>query len=377
MALAVLVATALSGAGHLFAEGKAADKSAKTEKAAGKKAAKKKGPEWKIPWLEGTSLTSETVVLKRFGRLQRNERWDNLQLLYEGVFSLPEKYPALTKDPKGQGQLRNMLAYAHFYRARHRGREIIYNPPSEAERQARVDEVLADLQKGVELGYRNPDEIETAKELYPLWENKTYQELVVQLRQEAVEAMQNSYKQSVDESFARLAELPAASWRPELESVDDAAFWADGEPMVVIVSRTFHDGLDKFAARIRKSREDSDSKVRLGLAFYQLEPLEKGNEKVMERVREYTESLELGVPTTFIDRDQYKSLRKLLRDRHLASLEHVEDQKQRKALETYDIFQPVLVFFDGEGTPIFQTNGVLLDWQIDYVFEKFQSASDS
>ena len=43
----------------------------------------------------------------------------------------------------------------------------------------------------------------------------------------------------------------------------------------------------------------------------------------------------------------------------------------------FDIFQPVVIFFDSAGVPIYQTNGVLEDWQIEAVLDGFAAATAS
>ena len=66
------------------------------KKEAAKPAAKKS--DWSIPWLEGTSINTATAVIKRFGRLQRNDVWDppegysigGIDYLSEQVLALDE-----------------------------------------------------------------------------------------------------------------------------------------------------------------------------------------------------------------------------------------------------------------------------------------------
>ncbi|MBL04389.1 MAG: hypothetical protein CMJ99_01975, partial [Planctomycetes bacterium] len=122
------------------------------KKEASSPAAKTAG--WEIPWLQGTSLSKGTIVIKRFGRLQRNEIWDpppgydigGIDYLANTVLALDEK--SYEGSPAVQKDIREMKSYAYFYRARSRGRKIDAENPSREE----LEGVKDDLRKAVALG---------------------------------------------------------------------------------------------------------------------------------------------------------------------------------------------------------------------------------
>ncbi len=407
--------------------------------------AKKKG--WQVDWLEGTTLSSKTVVIKRFGRLQRNELWENIELLYTQVLGLDDRFPQFKNDAKVQKDFRDMEAYAYFYRARHTGLKVLLDQNlSPAESAERMADALKDLQEAVKLGYRNPDEIKTAKELFRLWEDAEYKKLVADLSAEAQAKLEENYRNRVDEGIARLAKAERQSWAKgaDLRCLDDSPFWSTDKPMVVVISRVHHDGFDKSVERIRVLRDGLADRARVGVAFYQFDASDKSR---IAQTAKYAERLGVDLPVTIIDREGYTTLRAVLSSRHdeavkldlektlplvkaglsadldpkdaalLANafddaLDHArkgeataaaalpakvaekrgknlpKGAKQKAAwtkaskkltqscnrivtLLSYDIFQPVIVFFDAEGVPVYQTNGVLADWQIAYVMNKY------
>ena len=93
------------------------------------------------------------------------------------------------------------------------------------------------------------------------------------------------------------------------------------------------------------------------------------NETRLKQTATYVKSLGTSSPYTVIDRGQYKALRETLRKRFE---DGAAKSGQKKAL--FDIFQPVVIFFDAGGVPLYRTNGVLEDWQIENVLDGFAAA---
>ena len=105
----------------------------------------------------------------------------------------------------------------------------------------------------------------------------------------------------------------------------------------------------------------------LRLVFYQL----KGDDKTrLEQTTDYVKFLGSTSPYSVIDRSQYLSLRETLKRRY-------EDgaAKAKKKNPVFDIFQPVIIFFDADGVPLYLTNGVLENEQIEFALAGFTSAT--
>ena len=107
-------------------------------------------------------------------------------------------------------------------------------------------------------------------------------------------------------------------------------------------------------------------KAHLRTTFYQYKA---DNKTRLKQTASYVKSLGTTSPYTVIDRGQYKALRETLRKRFE---DGAAKSGQKKIL--FDIFQPVVIFFDAEGVPLYRTNGVLEDWQIENVLDGFAAA---
>ncbi len=329
-------------------------------------------PAWSIPWLKNTSLGKATIVIKRFGRLQRNEIWDppagysigGIDYLATAVLKLDEK--SFEGSEATQKDIRDMQSYAYFYRARSRGRKVDAKNPVEQE----LNEILADLKKAVELGYTNHLEIlGSKKELHHIFDKAEFKELIKSLKEKAFTRIREGYTRQVARGFALYAKAEKKTWRPDLKTPDGEAFWPDGSPAIVVLSRIHHDGYNKFIGRLEKLAGAKGAKLNLRTAFYQHRADDKGR---LDQTADYVKALGTESPYSVIDRGQYKELRGTLKSRY-------EDGSAKEGNKTavFDIFQPVVIFFDAAGVPLYLTNGVLEDWQIEAVLAGFTAAAGS
>jgi hypothetical protein len=356
------------------------------DKASGAKSGGKL-PKWSIPWLQGTTLSKRTIVEKRFGRLQRNEIWDDreggdIQHLVTHILEKMDYAQSPWKEHATLvADLKSLHAYAHFYNARLMGRNLFFYPPTdEAKRQEGRDAILAEIEEAVKLGYTNHKELEGATELFPVQLDSRFTQLIKTLGEKAEQEMQKGYRQRVDQNFARYAKSDAAgAWKPALFTVDETPtpFWPQkAGPSAVVVCRIHHDGLEKFLDTLNKVSANFPGKVDFGIAFYQI----FGDDPTRHRQsRQWRDELGIRLPCTVIDRAQFRELRSLLKgkfdDGQKKEIEATKAAgKKPKPAESYEIFQPVIVFLDAAGKPVFQTNGVLRDWQLHYVVEQFVAA---
>jgi len=334
--------------------------------------AKTAEPAWSIPWLEKTSLGKATIVIKRFGRLQRNEVWDppagysigGIDYLATEVLKLDEK--SFAGSEATQKALRDMKSYAYFYKARSRGRKVDAKNPAEED----LNEIMADLKRAVELGYTNHLEIlGSKKELHHIFDKAEFKELIKSLKEKAFTRIREGYTRQVAKGFALYAKAEKKTWKPELKTPSGGAFWPDGSPAIVVLSRIHHDGYNKFIGRLEKLAGAEGAKLSLRTAFYQHRADDKAR---LKQTADYVKALGTVSPYSVIDRGQYKELRKTIKGRYEDGSAKAGDKKA-----VFDIFQPVVIFFDAAGVPLYLTNGVLDDWQIEAVLAGFTAAAGS
>ena len=336
------------------------------KKEAAKPAAKKS--DWSIPWLEGTSINTATAVIKRFGRLQRNDVWDppagysigGIDYLSEQVLALDENKFSSPSTKKEIGVLKS---YALFYSARSLGNKANAAEPTDED----IKNIMAAVKKAVESGYANHREILLAeKELHHVFKLPEFEALIKELSEASDKRIREEFPKKVAGGFALFAKAEKASWQPDLKTSSGDAFWTEGAPGIVVLSRIHHDGYDKFIPRLEKIVEAKGMKAHLRTAFYQYKA---DNATRLKQTATYVKSLGTSSPYTVIDRGQYKALRETLRKRFE---DGAAKSGQKKAL--FDIFQPVVIFFDAGGVPLYRTNGVLEDWQIENVLDGFAAA---
>ena len=262
-----------------------------------------------------------------------------------------------------QKDLRDMQSYAYFYKARSRGRKVDAKNPAEEE----LNEIMANLKRAVELGYTNHLEIlGSKKELHHIFDKAEFKELIKDLKEKAFTRIREGYTRQVAKGFALYAKAAKKTWKPDLKTPSGEAFWPDGSPAIVVLSRIHHDGYNKFIGRLEKL---AGAKLNLRTAFYQHRADDKER---LKQTASYVEALGTSSPYSVIDRAQYKELRETLKSRY-------EDgsAKEGNKKAVFDIFQPVVIFFDANSVPLYLTNGVLEDWQIEAVLAGFTAAGGS
>jgi hypothetical protein len=341
------------------------------------KAPQEKGPKWEIPWLEGTKLESKTRVIQQLGRLGRNDLWDSrpgsdIRFLCEYILTeLDPSKPQFKDHPATVKDFQEMRAYASFYKARLLGRDLFFNPPAdETARTAKKAEILALVQQARALGYTNHEEIAGARELFVLEDDPQFRQLVGELAEAAEKRIRSGYARRTDELFARFARGEPGSWRPALRTVGDPPvefFPSPARPMALVLCRTHHDGLIKYLPVLEAFQKRHGDAMAFGIVFHQLSLDDPAPANETERTKEWRAKFEKSFPCTVIDRAQYRELRDLLERRFTSGGKEGDPQ-------TYEIFEPVIVFFTADGTPVFQANGVLRDWQLEFVVEKFRQA---
>lgn len=326
--------------------------------------------DWSIPWLEGTSFDTATIVIKRFGRLQRNDKWDpppgysigGIDYLSKQVLALKE---AEFTSPVTRNDIRGMKAYALFYKARSLGNKANSKDPTEED----LSNIMADLKTAVQLGYSNHREILGAeKELHHVFDIPEFKDMIDQLEKDYEKRIRVSFPKKVADGFAFFGKAEKKSWKPELKTGTGDNFWPEGAPSIVVLSRIHHDGYNKYIKRLEKIAAAKGLKPALRTAFYQYNPEDKTR---LEQTARYVKSLGTSSPYAVIGRSQYKALRETLKARY----EDGAEKAGRKNV-LFDIFQPVVIFFDADGVPLYQTNGVLdRDWKIETVLDGFTAAT--
>ena len=183
-------------------------------------------------------MSKGTIVIKRFGRLQRNEIWDpppgydigGIDYLANTVLALDEK--SYEGSPAVQKDIREMKSYAYFYRARSRGRKIDAENPS----REQLEGVKDDLRKAVALGYTNHLEIlGSKKELHLIFDHADFKELIRDLAEKAFKRIRDGYAKQVTDGFALFARAGEKSWMPDLKTAGGDAFWHAESPALSLI----------------------------------------------------------------------------------------------------------------------------------------------
>jgi hypothetical protein len=331
--------------------------------AAGKTAAKTPTGVMRIPW-EGDKLVSHTEVIKRFGRLERNEVWDKLEVLAN---------EAVNKKPSEEIQ---RLGY--WFLARAAGRRYRLGE-FRSEEESKTPDVLRDLamenlKKAVDLGFRNPQAIDDAKELLPLRGVAAFDALLEALQKETFEKLVEDYQKGVDRGLEGAKQLPPAPWKPNLKLLGDADPRPEGKPALIVVTRIHHDGFRKLLDPLKKIAQQHGASLPIGVAFYQhrLDDTDRENQ-TRKYIAQNDEPFPVSFPCALMDHEEFRRLNDLLLERH-AKAEEAAGVKKPASL---DIFQPICIFLGTDGTPLFHTSGVLDDWQAKYVVEQFLASVGS
>ena len=325
-----------------------------------KVAAKERKPgDVKLPWLQGSSLNKPQGI-KRFGRFIRNNLWDRLQMISESAVE------------HGDTEL---LAMGYFYLAFLEARKISTG-------EANPDDVFAMVKTAVELGYRNPYEISQAKPLLPLLDRPDFQELIQQLEDEFRSSLRKKFEAGVVEELRLSQEVSLDAWKPELKPLDGEQLWAQDKPMLVVASRIHHDGFNKLLPRIQAAHEKYGTDVPMAVVFYQY----SGDDaQRLEQTRAYIDNLSedasVKLPCAVVGRSQFKDLLTLLETRHekLNALRAAGNTPGGTGaggkIQPFNPYQPLGLFMTAEGVPLYLSRGVIEDWQLGFILERFAEAT--
>lgn len=316
---------------------------------------KPSGGQISIPWDDGAVLQGESEIIKRFGRFERNALWGKMERLARAC---------LDRSDVASERLQGL---ANWYMARVEGQKIRgqYSEVEERRREL-IGRALPLLQKAKK-GFNNYQAFLEAKEFYDLHGTEEFDRLIAELKANAETKLRGDYQRAVEAELAAVKDLTGESWPQQLKTVPNEPFWKPGEPSVVVVSRIHHDGLDKLLANL-SPRLKGPAPLPLGILFHQFRLGDTGRRQQTANYMERWQGL-LGseVPWTITDRAGFGAIEDLLAERHAKMQELLEpDQKKRT---TFTFFDPVVVFLDAQGTPMFHANGVLLEWQLDILLE--------
>lgn len=313
---------------------------------AAKKAAAERDPkDISIPWLAGTKFTKADAV-KRFGRLVRNDKWENLELL--------------SRRSIEQGDT-ELLALGWFYLTYVQARELA--AASGDAKLALKKSVLEHIRQAVDLGFRNPFEIQNAKLFLPLHDMPEFQSLVAELETEFESQLMDQVKTLVSREIELSTGLDIPTWQPALKTSSDEAILPAGEPALLVVSRIHHDGFNKVVPTLEKIRERVGSRLPIAVAFYQYDGEDEAR---VEQTKTYADHLGLDLPYTIISREEYKTLMGALEERH----DKLEAARKRKG-NPFNPFQPLGLFLTAEGKPLYVSRGVLAPWEYDFAVDQF------
>lgn len=345
--------------------------------------AKKKAPpaakksEWSIPWLKNTTIDTPTDVIKRFGRLQRNDIWDPpAGYSIGGIDYLGKQVLLLDEDKfdsdETKNNIRKLKSYAYFYKARSLGNQANSRNPTDED----LGKIIEDLKKAVDLGYSNHREILGAeKELHHVFKQPKFVAMIDQLAKDANKRIRENFPKKIDAGFTLYAKAEKKAWKPDIKTRGSGeAFWPAGAASIVVLCRIHHDGYNKFIGPLEKITDARGMGGALRTLFYQFKADDQAR---LKQTDEYVAKLKekdpgISSPYAVIDRGQYKALRDTLKGRFDDG-----STKSGNKNAVFDIFQPAIIFFDADGVPLYLTNGVLESWQIENVLTRFATATGS
>ncbi len=312
----------------------------KVKQAAGPAEGKAAPGQVEIDW-DGQKLRGVPQIVKRLYRLKKSGQWG------------PDRLPRLcdlclvTGHPK-------LKMYATWYQALIAGHE------------GKNDDAALKLGESIDLGYLNVVEMQEAEELAVIRERPEIKALIAGLEKKLHDRMVKNFQAGVDASFAAVKTSAPAPWKPDLKDSAGQPVFVQGRPSVVALARIIDDAFESHVPRLKKIQE----KVPVTLLFWQFDP-----EARPQLTRDYLAQLKAGplqlsAPAAVIGRKEYLELRSIAR----TFFEKAASAKERAEDEDEEVFReaiPFTMFFDGSGAPVHGTVGVLEDWQVDYLLQKF------
>jgi hypothetical protein len=291
-----------------------------------------------VEW-DGIKLNKPDII-KRLGRLLRNARWERVEKLSIAAVE--------NGDPE-------LLAMGHFYLAVARARDI----PSG---KVTAEEVIAMVREAADLGFRNPLEIKSSQPLQPLLDFPDMKKLLAGLEEEFEQKYKKKVRDAIDQELELSRKTAGASWRPALKSIDGQPFWLENKACIAVVTRIHHDGFDKLLPLLQDLHRKRGDAVGIGVIFYQYDSEDSAR---AAQTQEYVRKRGIGFPCAVIGHGQFKELVGLLEKRHA----EIEAARKRKN-NPFTAFQPLSIFLDGQGVPLYVSRGAVPDWQLEHAADK-------
>ena len=286
--------------------------------------------------------------MKFMGRFQQTNQWGRLDELSRSALEVGEslKHPGL----KRMGQWYQTLVAAQ-------------NNESAAE-------VIDKLRKAIEFGYRNVNDIGSADQLAVLRADPVvapqFEELLAQLIEDNASLFQQSFVKQATRQVSHLAATPADALPVANYATLDGKSLLSGKPFtLMIVSRTYHEGLTKQWPIAKSARDASNGRLGLAIAFYENDAkseLVQGEAKRFIAVCGAADER-----CAVIDRPQYVALRNAMRAIHDAS------QEKDKEPDVFNPYFPSSVVVDADGRPRYVHSGVLEAREIAWLVEQLTS----
>jgi len=228
-------------------------------------------------------------------------------------------------------------------------------------RLAEPDEILAKLRETIELGYKNPAEMELAQQLAPIRDRSEFKTLVSDLwtvvRAEARSKFQTQLESEVEHNRKRtqskdplgLSDVKTASGEP---------FWQAGKPLLLILTRVHHDGFLKQVPTLRASLKQHKNGLPVAVLYYQVfESNTARNQQGLAEARQLFGDTEPAWSVATVGQAQ--------KDRIEAAL-----REARREDTTDPLFFPAFALLGVDGEPLLALQGTLNDWQTSALVEQ-------
>jgi hypothetical protein len=175
-------------------------------------------------------------------------------------------------------------------------------------------------------------------------------------------------------------EIASSPWMPDLKTIDGQPFFTPGAPMIVVLSRIHHDGFPKILEVLAAAQADEQLPAPIGIIFYQLDPEDSLR---IQQTKRYVESHQISYPWAIIGKADKARLNDDLMARDQAIKEllrpELKNKQQRAALldeepfwnQSFFIYFPILILFDGTGAPVYAQGGVPKLWEAEVALKAF------
>lgn len=284
-----------------------------------------------IPWVQ-----------IRLGRFFQSNQWARLDELSKGAL-----------DVAIENNLPDLKTEAQWYRT------LVA-----AQKGTAPETVFSELQKTIEYGYRSVQGIESADQLAVLKADATvapkFMALVQELKKTVASESRSKFQTEVDQTIAKLKSLdPPSIGVQTIQKPDGSNAGAEGQPMIVVLSRTYHAGFRKQWPIV--SRVAAAAGVTALALFY-----EDNAEDAFIQSQAAKFAKAAGVVEgsyALVDREGFKRIRAAFSDLH------EKLQADAKTKTVFDLYFPFTFIVDGAGRPLFHASGNLGEDAIEYALE--------